>query len=98
MDNVSKIKSAFEMARKKFRNSQRHVTSAERSYQEYSVNQPLPQTTRTELIRLIRGGEDTYLELKLKLSNSDTIAQEIVALANTEGGTIVFGVTDKLLI
>ena len=86
------------MARKKFRNSQRHVPASERSYQEYALNQPLPQTTRTELIRLIRAGEDTYLELKLKLSNSEKIGQEIVALANTAGGTIVFGVTDQLLI
>ncbi len=86
------------MARKKFRNSPRHVSSSERTYQEYALNQPLPQTTRTELIRLIRAGEDTYLELKLKLSNSENIAQEIVALANTAGGSIVFGVTDQLLI
>ncbi len=86
------------MARKKFRNSQRQVASTDRSYQEFVLNQPLPQTTKTELIRLIRGGEDTYLELKLKLSNSENIAQEIVALANTDGGTIVFGVTDQLLV
>jgi hypothetical protein len=30
-------------------------------------------------MRLIRGGEDTFLELKVKLSNSEKIAQEIVA-------------------
>jgi ATP-dependent DNA helicase RecG len=45
---------------------------------------------------LIRGGEDTYLELKVKLSNTEKIAQEIVALANTGGGVIVFGVNDQL--
>ncbi|HLL99489.1 MAG TPA: RNA-binding domain-containing protein, partial [Pyrinomonadaceae bacterium] len=60
------------------------------------MNQPAPQTSRNELLRLIRGGEDTYLELKIKLSNSERIAQEIVALANTAGGIIVFGVTDQL--
>ena len=53
-------------------------------------------TTRTELMRLVRGGEDTFLELKVKLSNSERIAQEIVALANTGGGTIVFGVNDQM--
>ncbi len=84
------------MARKKFRNSGRYTSSSERSFQEYITNQPAPITTRSELIRLIRGGEDTYLELKLKLSNPERIAQEIVALANTAGGTIVFGVTDQL--
>ena len=45
---------------------------------------------------MVRGGEDTYLELKVKLSNSERIAQGIVALANTGGGVIVFGVNDQL--
>lgn len=45
---------------------------------------------------MIRGGEDTYLELKVKLSNPEKIAQGIIALANTAGGVIVFGVTDQL--
>ncbi|MDQ3798391.1 MAG: putative DNA binding domain-containing protein [Acidobacteriota bacterium] len=62
------------------------------------MNQPAPQTSRNELLRLIRGGEDTYLELKIKLSNPERIAQEIVALANTAGGIMVFGVTDQLRI
>jgi ATP-dependent DNA helicase RecG len=47
-------------------------------------------------MRLVRGGEDTYLELKVKLSNPEKIAQEIVALANTDGGVMVFGVNDQL--
>jgi ATP-dependent DNA helicase RecG len=47
-------------------------------------------------MRLVRGGEDTFLELKVKLSNTEKIAQEIVALANTSGGVIVFGVNDQL--
>ncbi len=90
--------SLFEMARKKFRNSSRHAQNTERSFQEYLLNQPLTRTSRAELIRLIKGGEDTYLELKIKLSNPDKIAQEIVALANTAGGTMIFGVTDQLRI
>src|SRR5688572_32035515 len=84
------------MPRRKFRHSQRFETQADRSHQEYILNQPNQLTTRTELLRLIRGGEDTYLELKVKLSNPEKIAQGIVALANTNGGTIVFGVTDQL--
>ena len=84
------------MARRKFRNSQRNEPLTQRSFQEYILNTPAPQTSRTELIRLIRGGEDTYLELKVKLSNSERIAQGIVALANTSGGVIVFGVNDQL--
>lgn len=50
------------------------------------------------MLRLIRGGEDTYLELKVKLSNTERITQAIVALANTAGGTIIFGVNDQLRI
>src|SRR5918999_3123385 len=84
------------MARRKFRSNQRHEPSTERSFQEYISSIPAPQTSRTELLRLIRGGEDTYLELKVKLSNTEKIAQEIVALANTGGGVIVFGVNDQM--
>lgn len=84
------------MPRKKFRFNPHSESFAERSFQEYLTNQPAPSTTRTELLRLIRGGEDTYLELKVKLLNSDKIAKGIVALANTDGGTMIFGITDQL--
>src|ERR1044072_6358543 len=84
------------MARRRFRSTQRHEPITERSFQEYILSTPAPQTSRTELLRLIRGGEDTFLELKVKLSNTEKIAQEIVALANTGGGLIVFGVNDQL--
>jgi ATP-dependent DNA helicase RecG len=86
------------MPRRKFRHTQRFDSPNEQSFQEYIANQSAPLTTRTELLRLIRGGEDTYLELKVKLSNSEKIAQGIVALANTDGGTIIFGVNDHLRI
>ena len=84
------------MARRRFRSNQRHEPTTERSFQEYILSTPAPQTSRTELLRLVRGGEDTFLELKVKLSNTEKIAQEIVALANTGGGVIVFGVNDQL--
>ena len=82
------------MARRKFRN-QRHELVTDRSFQEY-LTTPAPQTSRNELMSLVRGGEDTFLELKVKLSNPEKIAQGIVALANTGGGLIVFGVNDNL--
>src|SRR5919108_4359347 len=84
------------MARRRFRSNQRHEPTTERSFQEYIFSTAAPQTSRVELLRLIRGGEDTYLELKVKLSNTEKVAQEIVALANTGGGVIVFGVNDQL--
>ena len=86
------------MPRRKFRHSPRFESSDDTVFQEYLLNQPAQTTTRTELLRLIRGGEDTYLELKVKLSNSERIMQGIVALANTDGGTILFGVNDQLRI
>jgi ATP-dependent DNA helicase RecG len=84
------------MARKRFRSTQRNEPVTDRSFQEYLYQTAAPLTTRTELMRLVRGGEDTYLELKVKLSNPERIAQGIVALANTGGGTIVFGVNDQM--
>ena len=86
------------MPRRKYRHSQRFETQADRSHAEYLLSQPAQTTTRTELLRLLRGGEDTYLELKVRLSNSERITQGIVALANTNGGTIIFGVNDQLRI
>src|SRR5215213_2098596 len=62
-----------QMARRKFRSNQRHEPSTERSFQEYLSSIPAPQTSRTELMRIVRGGEDTYLELKVKLSNTEKI-------------------------
>ena len=84
------------MARRRFRSNQRHEPTTERSFQEYVLSTPAPQTSRVELLRLVRGGEDTFLELKVKLSNAEKIAQGVVALANTGGGVIVFGVTDQM--
>src|SRR5688572_20375546 len=51
---------------------------------------------RTDLIDAIRGGEDSYLEFKSRFSNPDKVAAGICALANSGGGTIVFGVTDQM--
>ncbi len=86
------------MARRRNRNIQRSNSPTERSYQEFLYNAPTLQISRTEMIRMIRGGEDTYFELKVKLSNSEKITQGIIALANTDGGIFVFGVTDQLRI
>ncbi len=83
------------MARRKYKKTPKKPASPNVNLDFPNTSQA-PITTRTELIRLIRGGEDSFLELKLRLSNPDKIAQEIVALANTAGGTIIFGVSDQL--
>ena len=86
------------MARKRFNNYQRPRQSpgSERSYYEYLVSSPAPTTSRAELLRMLRGGEDTYLEFKVRFSNVEKLVAEIIALANTAGGAIVFGVNDQM--
>lgn len=88
------------MARKRSNASRRlrNSTGSERSYYEFLASTPTLPISRTELVRLIRGGEDTYLELKVRFSNIEKLTAEIIALANTGGGAIVFGVNDQLRI
>lgn len=43
---------------------------------------------------LLNQGENTSVEFKLKEAHPDSIAKEIVAFANTQGGTILLGVDD----
>lgn len=88
------------MARKRTNNYQRPRQSpgSERSYYAYQLDVPAPVTSRAELVRLVRGGEDTFLELKVRFSNAEKMIAEIIALANTAGGAIVFGVNDQLRI
>ena len=86
------------MSRKRSNNSRRYPPNSERSYHEYLLSVPAPTTSRAELVRFLRGGEDTYLELKVKFSNVEKLTAEIIALANTDGGALVFGVNDQLRI
>lgn len=49
---------------------------------------------RAALRSRIRAGEDSYTEFKERLDNPESIAGEIVALANTEGGRLLVGIAD----
>ena len=53
--------------------------------------------TEAELRKLIAGGENTILELKLNVPRPSEMAQRICGLANGQGGYIVIGVEDKNL-
>ncbi|MBL8206540.1 MAG: putative DNA binding domain-containing protein [Blastocatellia bacterium] len=86
------------MSRKRSNHSRRYPPTTERSYHEYLLSVPAPTTSRAELVRMLRGGEDTYLELKVKFSNVEKLTAEIIALANTDGGALIFGVNDQLRI
>src|SRR5262249_11820143 len=88
------------MARKRHNNYQRprQQPGSERSYYAYQFDIPAPTISRTELVRMVGGEKDTYLKLKVRFRNVEKLIAEIMALANTDGGAIVFGVNDKLRI
>lgn len=48
-----------------------------------------------ELLELIQKGESSSAQFKVRLPHPDSIAQEMVAFSNAEGGLIVIGVNDK---
>lgn len=50
---------------------------------------------KRELMDIIEKGEDSFTEFKEEEVHSDDLASEIVAFANTEGGIILLGVSDK---
>jgi ATP-dependent DNA helicase RecG len=80
---------------RKFRSSRR-TPGSERALFEQKLNGRYSRTLdRTDLLNLIRGGEDTYVEFKIRLVNTEKVTAEIVALANSGGGVIVFGVNDQ---
>ncbi len=82
------------MARK-FSRSRRFAPSTERAlYKDQQLSGR--HIDRTDLMDAIRGGEDSHLEFKVRFSNPEKLAAGICALANSGGGTIVFGVTDQL--
>lgn len=80
---------------RKFR-STRRIPDTERSLFEQKLTGRYSRTLdRTDLLGLIRGGEDTHLEFKIRLVNTEKVVGEIVALANAGGGAIIFGVNDQ---
>ena len=84
------------MARSRKFRSTRRLPDSERSFFEQKLSGRYTRTLdRTDLLNLIRGGEDTYVEFKIRLVNVDKVAGEIVALANSGGGAILFGVNDQ---
>jgi ATP-dependent DNA helicase RecG len=48
-----------------------------------------------EVLKLIEKGEDSYVQFKENVHNELSIAQEMIAFANTNGGIILIGVDDK---
>lgn len=48
-----------------------------------------------EFQQLVRGGESATLEFKQTASNPEKIAKTLVAFANTMGGMLVIGISDR---
>jgi ATP-dependent DNA helicase RecG len=49
----------------------------------------------TELLDIIKYGETSSVQFKREFDNQDKIAAEMIAMANTKGGMIIFGIEDK---
>ncbi|HXF04855.1 MAG TPA: RNA-binding domain-containing protein [Blastocatellia bacterium] len=81
------------MGRKKFRT--RHTVDSTRSFFAHHYFDAHALIDRHELLHLIHGGEDSYIEFKVRLNNPEKLAAEVVALANSGGGFIVIGVNDN---
>lgn len=48
-----------------------------------------------ELRKIVAQGEGQYLEFKHKISHPEKVVREMIAFANSEGGTILVGVDDN---
>ena len=48
-----------------------------------------------ELKKIIKGGESSKIQFKERLPHLDSLAHELIAFSNTQGGLIIFGVNDK---
>ncbi|MAT38422.1 MAG: transcriptional regulator [Ectothiorhodospiraceae bacterium] len=47
-----------------------------------------------QFLELIQEGEGLQVEFKRKVTSADRVAREMIAFANTKGGTMLFGVDD----
>ena len=48
-----------------------------------------------ELLEIISTGETSKVQFKREMNNDDSIAAELIALSNSKGGIILFGIEDK---
>ena len=48
-----------------------------------------------ELLEIISTGETSKVQFKREMNNDDSIAAELIALSNSKGGMILFGIEDK---
>jgi ATP-dependent DNA helicase RecG len=80
---------------RKFRDPRRHPETERALFEQKLTGRHSRVLDRADLLSIIRGGEDTHVEFKLRLVNAEKIMAEIAAMANAGGGCIVFGVSDQ---
>ncbi|GHV94313.1 transcriptional regulator [Spirochaetia bacterium] len=51
--------------------------------------------TEQELLETIKRGESSKVQFKERLPHLDSLAHELIAFSNSQGGAIIFGVNDK---
>ncbi|MDR2728004.1 MAG: ATP-binding protein, partial [Chitinispirillales bacterium] len=49
-----------------------------------------------DLLDIINSGETSNVQFKKMLDNDDSIAAELIAMSNSKGGIVLFGVEDKI--
>jgi len=49
---------------------------------------------RNDLLRMVALGEDSRRQFKVDVTNADSLAADLVAFSNSNGGTLFIGVTD----
>ena len=55
----------------------------------------MPDMNSTDLLARVARGEDSTTQFKVDVRNGDSLASELAAFANAEGGTIFIGVADN---
>lgn len=50
---------------------------------------------KLELLEIINNGENSYIEFKEEAVKAKDLAEEFIAFANSEGGTVLIGVADN---
>jgi predicted HTH transcriptional regulator len=51
--------------------------------------------TEQEILTLIKGGESSKVQFKERMPKLESLAHELIAFSNSQGGVILFGVNDK---
>ena len=69
-------------------------TTTTRSFGTMAPSKSFDDDPSAEILALLRQGENSSVEFKSANAHPDSLARELVAFANTQGGTLLIGVED----